>query len=247
MWECPHCHTINAAGKRYCQNCGKKRPAPQLVIECPNCGQVSPIGTQTCPNCHRPLPQNDVKKLFNTTPITSRRLPTRVLRYLAGLLVIIFAAWMAYNISANFSARNNSPFVVVRFDYYSASHHRLYADYYVAHQTVSPHRQRRFQLAYVGQNAAGVNRLRNNDIANISYQFQHRPHYQFRVTNRSTILTGPRKVSIKATAREVHDKYQNDTSKFTNFRGRNLKCRVKGDPTVHSVKIKIPMASVNDS
>lgn len=55
---CPQCHTVNAAGSQFCENCGRKlsAPAPQprpqpSGITCPHCRHGNKAGSVFCENC----------------------------------------------------------------------------------------------------------------------------------------------------------------------------------------------------
>lgn len=66
---CSSCGTANAAGTKFCQNCGSKLeavpPAP-AAGGCPNCGTVNAAGTRFCCGCGNKLEEAAPQKLFCT-------------------------------------------------------------------------------------------------------------------------------------------------------------------------------------
>ena len=51
---CPNCGAQNAAGTKFCGNCGKSL-APAAKIICPNCGAAMPETMKFCGNCGSPM------------------------------------------------------------------------------------------------------------------------------------------------------------------------------------------------
>lgn len=54
-WECPACHSRMTAEKKFCSNCGAKRPEPMY---CPKCGRRLTNRDAFCPDCGTPRPKN---------------------------------------------------------------------------------------------------------------------------------------------------------------------------------------------
>lgn len=54
-WECPACHSHMTAEKKFCSNCGAKRPAP---VYCPKCGYCFTDNAAFCSNCGTPRPKD---------------------------------------------------------------------------------------------------------------------------------------------------------------------------------------------
>jgi membrane protease subunit (stomatin/prohibitin family) len=53
---CPKCGTQNAAGTKFCSNCGASQAAQQAAtIECPTCHTPAQAGTKFCNNCGQSL------------------------------------------------------------------------------------------------------------------------------------------------------------------------------------------------
>jgi class 3 adenylate cyclase len=50
--ECPHCHSVNAAGARYCGECGASLRGE---IACSSCGHSNPTGQKFCNGCGQRL------------------------------------------------------------------------------------------------------------------------------------------------------------------------------------------------
>ena len=50
MIQCPNCRFPNAAGRKFCGNCGSMLP-----VTCPNCGHYVTPGYQFCGNCGSPI------------------------------------------------------------------------------------------------------------------------------------------------------------------------------------------------
>lgn len=54
-WECPACHSHMTAEKKFCSNCGSKRPDPMY---CPKCGYRFTDNSAFCPNCGTARPKD---------------------------------------------------------------------------------------------------------------------------------------------------------------------------------------------
>ena len=54
-WECPACHSHMTAEKKFCSNCGFKRPDPMY---CPKCGYRFTDNSAFCPNCGTARPKD---------------------------------------------------------------------------------------------------------------------------------------------------------------------------------------------
>jgi len=54
-WECPACHSRMTAEKKFCSNCGAKRPDP---VYCPKCGRRLASQDTFCPDCGTPRPKD---------------------------------------------------------------------------------------------------------------------------------------------------------------------------------------------
>jgi len=77
---CPHCHTPNRPGSRFCIKCGKSLAASAVSARCPQCGSPARHGAHFCPTCGCSLisPPPDAGK----TP--SAGLPILVARWPGG-------------------------------------------------------------------------------------------------------------------------------------------------------------------
>lgn len=67
---CPKCQTPNAAGAKFCQNCGSGVQAAQAApsVQCPNCqGQVQ-AGSKFCNNCGQSMEPKGCKSCNNPLP-----------------------------------------------------------------------------------------------------------------------------------------------------------------------------------
>jgi membrane protease subunit (stomatin/prohibitin family) len=52
MTPCPKCNTPNAAGVKFCQNCGANLQVQAVAtVECPNCKSSVQVGSKFCSNC----------------------------------------------------------------------------------------------------------------------------------------------------------------------------------------------------
>jgi len=59
---CPKCGTPNAAGARFCANCGAPQASPQAAtVECPNCQARVAAGAKFCANCGQSLAPKECK------------------------------------------------------------------------------------------------------------------------------------------------------------------------------------------
>lgn len=56
MIPCPKCSTPNAAGAKFCVNCGAPQTPPQAAtVECTNCHAQVQAGSKFCPSCGTPV------------------------------------------------------------------------------------------------------------------------------------------------------------------------------------------------
>jgi membrane protease subunit (stomatin/prohibitin family) len=66
---CPKCQTPNAAGARFCQNCGANTQAQAAAgVECPNCQAQVAAGAKFCNNCGQSVEPKPCKNCNNPLP-----------------------------------------------------------------------------------------------------------------------------------------------------------------------------------
>lgn len=58
---CPNCHTLNALGSKFCNNCGTRLP-PSTKIICPHCKTPNPHDRFYCDNCGKRLVEENLPK-----------------------------------------------------------------------------------------------------------------------------------------------------------------------------------------
>lgn len=243
MRLCPRCNTENPDDAIYCLNCGLKLPGTMLAIVCPNCGKVCPLGTKQCPVCHHRLPQ---KAQRLPVPQSSRRLNSKVLGIIAGIALVIFVAFMAYNLNHGFTNISNSPYTVINISYYRNHQQKIITQYFIVKQFVGQKSQDRFEMAYLGAGKKGLNQVRNNDIGRLQKIFKNAPHYQFKVSQRQANLTGPYPTKIKLTRQMVRSNNSISVTKFPDFEKRLFRCRVSGKPQYRYIRLWDTVTTVND-
>ncbi|MDT7779883.1 MAG: hypothetical protein QOC99_2395, partial [Acidobacteriota bacterium] len=69
---CPKCGTPNAAGAKFCQNCGANTQAQQqqeaATVQCPNCHEQVQAGAKFCNNCGHSMEPTACKSCNNPLP-----------------------------------------------------------------------------------------------------------------------------------------------------------------------------------
>ena len=74
---CPKCGTVNAAGVKFCSNCGEKQTASQAAgIECPNCKAQAQPGAKFCPSCGTSLEPKPCKNCNTPVPPGAKFCPS---------------------------------------------------------------------------------------------------------------------------------------------------------------------------
>ncbi|HEX5706841.1 MAG TPA: SPFH domain-containing protein [Pyrinomonadaceae bacterium] len=58
---CPKCGTMNAAGAKFCSNCGAQQSSQSQMVECPNCKAYVPSGGKFCSSCGQSLEEKACK------------------------------------------------------------------------------------------------------------------------------------------------------------------------------------------
>jgi membrane protease subunit (stomatin/prohibitin family) len=68
---CPKCQTPNAAGAKFCQNCGanvQQQPQQAAQVACPNCQAQVQAGAKFCANCGQSMEPKACKNCENPLP-----------------------------------------------------------------------------------------------------------------------------------------------------------------------------------
>lgn len=176
----------------------------------------------------------------------SRRVSKNFLRAVAGIAVILFVAFMAYNLGKGYTTRSNSPYTVVTLTYYRSRHTKAITQYFIVKQHIRSQQQTHFLMAYLGNGKTGQNRVRNNDIGVLRDRFNASPHYRFYVGKKRSDLTGPNRTKINLNRQYVLEMNDSSTSQFPTFKKRLFRCRVNEKPQYRYIHLDSPIANVND-
>jgi membrane protease subunit (stomatin/prohibitin family) len=66
---CPKCQTPNAAGAKFCQNCGANTQAQAAAgVTCPNCQAQVPAGAKFCNSCGQSVEPKECKNCNTPVP-----------------------------------------------------------------------------------------------------------------------------------------------------------------------------------